>query len=148
MRRFIVVLTIVLATACQAQRSAPKDASFEVLTGVVVRKEWSKSYESWNAGGSEYYVLAVDHPSSLSDKRTAREGVILRPSASVPFARFADFVGKRVECRGVFAIGAPYVPPKGEIEQAPLATSDPSTGKIEYPTRGSGFETHSIVPSP
>lgn len=30
-----------------------------ILTGVIISKPWSKSYESWNDGGGTYYVLNI-----------------------------------------------------------------------------------------
>lgn len=144
MRLLTTFLAVVLAVGCHEERPRPASASLEVLTGVVIRKEWSKSYESWNAGGSEYYVLEIENPESLPSKRMARQVVVLRPSASVPFERFADVVGKRIRCRGVFVPGAPYTPSKDSVEQMPSPVTDPMTGKAAYPIRGSGFQVHSI----
>ena len=117
-----------------------------VLTGVVLRKEWSKSYESFNAGGSEYYVLKIDNNAIPANKRTATEGVILRPSKDVPFERFANLVGQTVTCRGNFVDGKPYAPPTDGIEQVPSSHVNPITGETVRPIVGSGFQVRAIEP--
>lgn len=77
------------------------------------------------------------------DQQSAGEGVILRPSATVPFGKLADFVGKAVTCRGEFVVGEPYTPPKDGVEQVP-ELPDPATGETKPPTRGLGFRVHAI----
>ena len=103
--------------------------------------------ESWNAGGSEYYVLKVDDSVLRPGQRTAREGVILRPSRAVPFEQFANFVGRTVTCRGKFVAGKPYIPPKDSVEQMPGPARNPITGEIHYPITGSGFKVYTIIPA-
>jgi hypothetical protein len=119
--------------------------SSATLTGVVIRKEWSKSYESWNAGGSEYYVLKVDDAALPLVRRTAREGVILRPSKRIACERFAELVGKTVECQGKFVDGRPHLPPRNSMEQMPSPALNPFTGKTDYPVAGCGFEVSEVT---
>jgi hypothetical protein len=126
-----IVLLIAIACGCQTHRAAVPDTELKNLTGVVIRKEWTKSMESWNAGGSEYYVL---------------NGVILRPTRAVPFEQFANFDGLAVTCQGKFVAGKPYIPSKDSVEQMPSPSRNPFTGEIDYPIRGSGFEVHAIIP--
>ena len=122
---------ILFACGCQTHRTAVPDTGLQNLTGVVIRKEWEKSMESWDAGGSEYYVL---------------NGAILRPSRAVPFEQFTNYVGRKVTCQGKYVAGKPYIPPKDSVEQMPMPGRNPVTGEIEYPIVGSGFEVHAIFP--
>ena len=46
------------------------------LTGKVIEKPWSKTTESWIAGGGNYYVLDVGDLEI--EKPSATEGVIMR----------------------------------------------------------------------
>lgn len=107
----------------------------DVLQGTVLRKEWSKSYESWNAGGSEYFVLDVGD--ATLKERSAAEGVILRPSQQASLDVFAKYVDKRVKVSGRFVAGKPYVP-MDEGESYPLGED----GKPAV--RGSGFVVSQI----
>lgn len=107
----------------------PVENSSNVLRGTVIRKKWSKSYESWNAGGAEYFVLDVGTASVK--ERTAAEGVILR-SSKVSAETIAKHVGKRVELRGRYKKATPYVP-VDEGEQFPV---DADGAPLP---RGSGF---------
>ena len=116
------------------------------LSGVVLHKDWTKTRESWNAGGSDYYVLKVEDGNLRPDQQTAQEGVILRPSKSIPFESLAQYVGKSVSCRGEFIRGQPYIPPKDSLEQIPAPAHDPITGELDYPNKGSGFKVLAIEP--
>jgi hypothetical protein len=145
MKTVFCVLLIALASAVPSAMSATSAASSpQTLTGVVIRKEWTKSEESWNAGGSEYYVLKVEGDTLAPSQRSAREGVILRPSRRVSFARSAEFVGKRVQCRGRFVADVAHVPAKHSVEQSPQTIPNPITGKVDPPTRGAGFRVDAI----
>ena len=46
------------------------------LSGTVILKPWTKSSESWNAGGGSYYVLDVGEAKIM--EFSAKEGVIIR----------------------------------------------------------------------
>lgn len=107
------------------------------LTGVVISKPWSKSYESWNAGGGDYYVLDVGDAEFDEANRSAEEGVILRESEEIDRDSFADYEGETVQVEGYFLEAQPYVP-QNPMEQYP-------TGMNGEPLpRGSGFQVHSI----
>ena len=110
-----------------------------VLHGTVIRKGWTKTGESWNAGGSEYYVLDVGE--AQIDQKTAKEGVILRPTDAVPFQVFEKLKGRRVAVRGRFVEGVPFVPPVDSMDQYPVRL-DPTVPIL----RGSGFEVYEIDP--
>lgn len=97
------------------------------LTGTVLLKPPSDSYESYNAGGKQYYVLDTDVAAAI---RTAAEGVILRPSRSVSASDLAGFAGKRVEVHGVFLAAASRT----------SDTGSPSPSR----ERGSGFRVDGI----
>lgn len=105
------------------------------LSGTVLQKPWSKSFESWNAGGSEYYVLDVgDAPVK---QRSAKEGVILRPSDAISMDDLKALVGKNVEVSGVYVEAKPYKPSQ-PTEQYPVDID----GKPV--PRGSGFQVLSV----
>lgn len=141
-----VLVTAGLATAAPgATPTTPATSAPQTLTGVVIRKQWTKSEESWNAGGSEYYVLKVDGDALPRAQRNAREGVILRPSKRVPFARFADVVGKRVRCRGRFVAGVAQIAEDRSMEQRPMSIPNPVTGQRDIPVRGSGFRVDAMT---
>ena len=84
------------------------------LMGTVLHKTWSKTPESWNAGGSDYFVLDVGD--AQVEERSAEKGVTLRPSESVSFEEFNRYVGKAVRVEGEYVKATPYVP-KDEMEQ-------------------------------
>ena len=105
------------------------------LTGVVISKPWSKSYESWNAGGSTYYVLDVGD--AEIEHRSAEEGAILRGSEEVNWEMFADYEGETVQVEGYFIEAQPYVP-ESPMEQYPI---DMDGNPVP---RGSGFQVYFI----
>lgn len=113
------------------------DGDLVVLRGTVIRKPWAKTYESWNAGGSEYYVLDVGDTDIR--QRSAKEGVILRPSEEVPFPEFEKYRDQRVRVKGRFVEARSYEPAPGSPEQYPV---DPTTGRPE--PRGSGFQVYEL----
>ena len=111
---------------CEFEVPAP----LETLQGTVLEKPWTKSFESWNAGGSEYYVL--------------KEGnVQLRPTDAVPLERFKHFKDKQVVIRGRHVEGTPYTPPAGSDEQMP-GPPESIDGKPLVLMRGRGFAVHQI----
>lgn len=105
------------------------------LTGIVMEKPWSKSAESWIAGDSNYYVLDVGELEI--EKRSAQEGVILRPSDVISVAEFAEYIGKKVEVKGEYVDAKPYQP-KSAYESYPMGID----GK-PLP-RGEGFKVYEI----
>lgn len=143
MKKTAIVIAIAIVCGCHATPPLAHPTE-QTLTGVIIRKDWSKSMESWNAGGSEYYVLKIEGSALPSDTQTAKEGVILRPSDTVPFEHFTNFVGRRVTCRGQFVAGERYIPPKDSVEQMLGPSVNPITGKAEYPVVGAGFKVHAI----
>ena len=142
------MLGIVVAAICGCQSTPPAaDTKGEhVLTGVVVRKEWSKSLASWTAGGSEYYSLKVEGSELPAGAHSTEEGVVLLPSETFPFEQFTDFAGVRVVCRGRFVAGERYVPPEDGVEQMPVSSINPITGEAECPVVGAGFQVRVIDP--
>ena len=124
------------------QGSEP-EADTVVLEGTLIRKGWSKTGESWNAGGSHYYVLDVG--SAVISHRNAKEGVILRPSDSVPFDDFERFKDHRVAVVGRFVEGKPWTPGGVEVEQHPMPVTTPVAGEIIPVRRGSGFQVFEII---
>lgn len=114
-----------------------EEATWVELRGTVIRKSWTKSYASWNAGGSEYYVLDVGD--ARIERRSAKEGVILRPTNAVPFQAFEKFKGSRVTVRGRFIEGEPFIPLEDAADQHPQPV-DPGKPVL----RGSGFEIYMI----
>ncbi|NES06297.1 MAG: hypothetical protein F6K22_27880 [Okeania sp. SIO2F4] len=105
------------------------------LTGKVIEKPWSKSVESWIAGGGNYYVLDVGDLEI--EKRSAEEGVILRFSEAIAFETFAEYVGEKVEIKGEYVDSKPYQP-KSAYESYPM-------GMDGRPLpRGAGFKVYEI----
>jgi len=129
------------APVAPAPPSAPPSAPElgRTLTGTVLQKPWSKSTESWNAGGSEYYVLDVG--GATVEERSAAEGVTLLPSDQVPATALATLVGKRVEIHGEYVQAQPYVP-SSNTEQYPQG------GDGQPLPRGAGFRVHAVVELP
>lgn len=106
------------------------------LTGVVIKKPWTKNAESWNAGGGDYYVLDVGD-AQVAD-RSAEEGVILRASDEVSMEEFEAFIGDRVQVEGEYVEAQPYEP-ESPMESYP-------TGMDGKPLpRGSGFQVYQII---
>lgn len=126
-------------------QAAEEEALADTVTleGTVIRKPWTKTLDSWNAGGSDYYVLDVgDTP---VPHRSAKDGVILRPSEGVPFRTFHEFNSARVVVEGRFVEGSPWTPPPGDTGQHPVAVTNPLTGAPEPILRGSGFQVLKIT---
>ena len=132
------------STVAAIRTQTPTEEESVELRGEVIKKPWSKSMESWVAGGSDYYVLAVDEACleglELPEGwRTAREGVILRASEEVDEDALEGWVGERVVLRGVFVEGT--VPePAHPMEQRPIVQQPMGLGgSVAEPTRGQGF---------
>ncbi|MFN5321422.1 MAG: hypothetical protein ACK49R_11460 [Planctomycetota bacterium] len=145
-RWFAVILAINFACGCVGSSQPGGAASETILRGEVIRKEWSKSDESFNAGGSEYYVLKVPESLVPANRRTAKEGVVLLSSAAVSFGRFAELVGKEVECRGEFVDGKKFHPPQDSVEQFPVGGVTEQAGEKMEVIVGAGFAVNAIEP--
>ena len=105
------------------------------LRGVLLEKPWGKTVESWSAGGGRYYVLDVGD--AQIEERSATEGVILRPSETLPRENFKIYANKRVEIEGEYVQAQPYVP-QHSWEQYPLGDEGGP-----HP-RGEGFKVYHI----
>jgi hypothetical protein len=97
------------------------------MRGRVVHKPWSKTGESWEAGGSDYYVLETP------EKRS----IILRPSERVTFESFAPFADKHVEIVGRVVEPEPWQPSGSEPYPVGMNGEPPTT-------RGGGFRVEQI----
>jgi hypothetical protein len=147
--RFSLVLLLPLAgcvgTGLEETQAVTHDMNMEqrseifTLSGVVIKKPWTKNTESWNAGGGDYYVLDVGD--ARVRERSAEEGVILRPSDAVSMAQFEEFVGSSVEVSGEYIAAQPYVP------ESPME-SYPTDMEGNPLPRGSGFKVYQITPVP
>lgn len=149
-----VVLLVLAVLGSMLYRRMPVDSpvntppseatAFDTLDGIVLKKEWTKSLESWNAGGSEYYVL--DTADAVVKQRTAEEGVLLVPSSEIPMEALSQLVGIRVRVTGQFTDGEPVeITEEDQFMQRPVGfetVDDGSAGPA--PTRGAGFTVHSI----
>jgi hypothetical protein len=79
------------------------------LSGILLKKGWTKTFESWQAGGSEYYVLQAENtPDWL---RTAKEGAVLIPTEKVPATVLDKFVGRPVNVTGRYFPGTLFKAP-------------------------------------
>ena len=114
----------------------PESQQLTILTGRIIVKPWSKTAESWNAGGSEYYVLDVGD--AEIEQRSAEEGVILRSSDQVPMEKFAEYVGKFVKVTGKYVPAMPYQP-KNPMESFPTDMNGQPL------PRGGGFQVYSLT---
>lgn len=118
------------------------------LEGRGIRKPWTKSGESWRAQGGEYYVLDVGEFALSHGKRTARKGVILRPSLSVAFGEFDNYVGENVVVDGLFVPDVEYREYNGNdpnrISQILVAPGPDGKGKRAAPV-GGGFKVLKIT---
>jgi hypothetical protein len=100
--------------------------------------------ESWNAGGSHYYVLDVG--GMAIPHRSARERVILRPFEGVPLSVFDQYNSQRVAVEGRFVEGGLWTPTVSSMEQHPVPPLNPVTGEVSPIRRGSGFQVLRISP--
>ena len=103
------------------------------LSGTVILKPWSKSAESWNAGGGSYYVLDVGDAKIM--EFSAKEGVIIRFGEGANAEEFEDLIGKRVDLTGHYVPKEAVTEPRG---QYPVGID----GKPA--PRGSGFKVQSF----
>lgn len=114
----------------------------ETVCGELVLKGWSKTFESWNAGGSNYYVLNLDSGDRLSAAPDLMT-VILRPTPEFPLMRIDELdVGSPGHACvvGEYVEGTPYVP-QHPWEQYPI------DGFGNPASRGSGLRVHNITTS-
>ena len=139
---FICILT--LHVSCEVKESLSDRSGEELavsgpyekihtLNGTVILKPWSKSAESWNAGGGSYYVLDVGDAKIM--EFSAKEGVIIRFGEGVNAGDFEGLIGKRVQLTGL------YVPKEAVSE--PLGQFPVGTNGKPAP-RGSGFKVQSF----
>ena len=112
------------------------------LSGIVVEiiwsiilKPWSKTQESWIAGGGEYFVLDVGGADIV--EYIANEGVIIRFENDVIEDRFKSLVGKKVEPTGNFI---PNEPTKVD----PFSQYPVDDHGNQLPS-GAGFNVHSFI---
>lgn len=142
-RSLFVALCVLTLGGCETPQGDKRPVE-QSVAGTVVAKEWSKSEDSWDAGGSTYYMLILDRPMTLVEPQGTHEELLLLPTDSVPQSRIAEFVGRRAQCSVIFEPGKPYIPEEGSLEQQPAVEADPFTGKPLYPTRGTGFKVTAI----
>ena len=104
------------------------------ISGSILLKPWSKTQESWIAGGGEYFVLDVGGADIV--EYSANEGVIIRFEKDVIEDRFKSLIGKKVELIGNFI---PNKPTKVDpFSQYPVDVhGDPLPS-------GAGFNVHSF----
>ncbi|MGL5510915.1 MAG: hypothetical protein ACRC2J_03050 [Microcoleaceae cyanobacterium] len=119
----------------QSKQTKQETTKLITLTGRIIMKPWSKNSESWNAGGSEYYVLDVGD--AEIESRSAEEGVILRSSDQVSMEKFAEYVGKSVKVTGQYLPAIPYQP------ENPMESFPTDMNGQPLP-RGSGFQVYSV----
>jgi hypothetical protein len=107
---------------------APREPEDEgTLVGTLVKKPWSKTLESWHAGGTEYFVVETE----------GGDSIIVRPSERVTTEALQAMVGKKVRVRGERVPYRPYQP-ASPMEQYPMGPD----GKPAQ--RGGGIRVESI----
>jgi hypothetical protein len=141
---FFLLSVLILHVSCEVKEQLVDQPAEELadlgpyekihrLSGTVILKPWSKSSESWNAGGGSYYVLNVGETKIM--EFSAKEGVIIRFGEGVTPKDFEGLIGKRVELTGH------YVPKKAVKE----ARGQYPVGIDRKPIpRGSGFKVQSF----
>ena len=141
---FFLLSFLILHVSCEVKEQLVNQPTEELadlgpyekihrLSGTVILKPWSKSSESWNAGGGSYYVLNVGETKIM--EFSAKEGVIIRFGEGVTPKDFEGLIGKRVELTGH------YVPKKAVKE----ARGQYPVGIDRKPIpRGSGFKVQSF----
>ncbi|MDC0049151.1 hypothetical protein OAL09_07410 [Verrucomicrobia bacterium] len=144
MKIFFLLSFLILHVSCEVKEQLVNQPTEELadlgpyekihrLSGTVILKPWSKSSESWNAGGGSYYVLNVGETKIM--EFSAKEGVIIRFGEGVTPKDFEGLIGKRVELTGH------YVPKKAVKE----ARGQYPVGIDRRPIpRGSGFKVQSF----
>lgn len=140
-RRFMFVLVCLVALPFGAVRAEPSDESpaalpvsvkTEVVQGTLVHRPWSKSMESFEAGGSDYFAVERGKPG---------EGrVVVLPSDQVPRERLLALVGKRIEIKGDRVAPRPFVPEPGS--QYPVGMD----GQPAVKAVGGGLRALSVKP--
>lgn len=143
MARSIFLASCLFLIGCGQSANITPPAN-QTLIGVISRKGWSKSPESWNAGGDEYYVMKPDAGSNPLDHPNPDGEILLIPTDKVTQKRFAEFIGKKAECLGHFDPGKPFIPPKGSFEQMPVIETNELTSEDVYPMQGTGFKVIAI----
>lgn len=107
------------------------------LIGKVIHKPWSKSMESWLAGGSEYCILEVaPSPAQV----LPFEGTIyLRPSDTVNLMQIAKHSGGMVQVTGIIDIPAPKpLTEEDRFSPRPADMMGPDGRVVRAPQAGSG----------
>lgn len=141
-RRFTFALICFLTLPFGAVRAEPSDESpaalpvsvkTEVVQGTLVHRPWSKSMESFAAGGSDYF--AVERGQHGEGPR-----VVVLPSDQVPRERLLALVGKRIELKGERVAPRPFVPEPGA--QYPVGMD----GQPAVKAVGGGLRALSVKP--
>ena len=104
------------------------------ISGSILLKPWSKTQESWIAGGGEYFVLDVGGADIV--EYSAEEGVIMRFEEDVIADRFKLLVGKKVEITGNFI-------PNKQTKVDPFSQYPVDVHGDPLPS-GAGFNVHSF----
>lgn len=83
-----------------------------IICGVTSLGHWGKAYESWDAGGSDYYVMVIDRQYASAHPQFGGGRVILRTSAPdhVGETELASLVGKHGCARGTLREATTYTP--------------------------------------
>jgi hypothetical protein len=83
-----------------------------VVCGSIQHRPWSKSLESWNAGGADYYTLVLDSVYAARADLAGFDGSLIMRTpadASVGTSDFAQWAGKHACAKGTLSESQPYV---------------------------------------
>lgn len=102
------------------QAATTDNAGTTIICGRVLSKPWSKTVESWDAGGSDYFVMAMD-PAHAQAHPEYGANIILRTpeSGKVTKHEFAQWDTRHTCVRGALVHATTYVP-QFDWEQYPI----------------------------
>jgi hypothetical protein len=95
-----------------------------VVCGSIQHRPWSKTIESWNAGGADYYTIVLDSVyAARADLAGFGGSLIMRTPADASVGSdFAQWAGKHACVKGTLAESQPYVQ-QNPWEQFPVGAN-------------------------
>ncbi|MEK7484430.1 MAG: hypothetical protein AABZ60_08875 [Planctomycetota bacterium] len=130
---------LIVETLSLIEKPIAKKDKIYVLQGKIVQKFWTKSMESWLAGGSDYCIL--DTTGFYNKENPVSRAIYLRPSEYLTYNDIRQYDGKIVEIRGVYDVPQLTITPDTMKGQYPVGPD----GKPEAPAgSGDGIRVYEI----